>query len=96
MEEDLKFEWDKNKARLNLKKHNVTFTEASTVFYDPLARIGKDIEHSHHEYRDIIIGRSAKSRLLIVSYTERKGIVRIINAREATKKERLDYEENGV
>lgn len=94
MEENLRFEWDKKKARLNLRKHSVTFEEASTVFYDPLARIGEDIEHSHGEYRDVIIGRSANSRLLIVSYTERTGTIRIINAREATKKERLDYEEN--
>lgn len=75
MEENLKCEWDKKKARLNLRKHNVTFEEASTVYYDPLARIGEDVEHSDGEYRDLIIGRSANGRLLIVSYTERKEII---------------------
>ena len=94
MEEGLIFEWDKNKAYLNLTKHSVTFEEARTVFNDPLSKIGEDVQHSHNEVRDIIIGRSIKGRLLIVSYTERNGKVRIINARETTKLERLDYEEN--
>lgn len=94
MEENLKFEWDSNKARLNLKKHYVTFDEASTVFYDLLARIGKDVQHSYNESRDIIIGRSTRGRLLVVSYTERGETIRIINARRATNQERIDYEEN--
>ncbi len=94
MEKNLKFEWDKNKARLNLKKHNVTFEEAFTVFYDPLGKIGEDILHSYNEYRNVIIGRSMSGMLLIVSYTERFEKIRIINARETTKHERLDYEEN--
>jgi len=94
VEKDLKFEWDANKAHLNLKKHNVTFEEARTVFYDPFARIGEDVQHSYGEFRDVIIGQSIRGRLLLVSYTERRKAVRIINAREATKRERLDYEES--
>jgi uncharacterized protein len=96
MEKALKFEWDTNKAQLNLKKHNVTFEEARTVFYDSFARIGEDVEHSHGEFRNIIIGQSIRRTLLLVSYTERQEIIRIINARKATKKERSDYEENAI
>lgn len=63
----MNFEWSKEKADLNLKKHNVTFEEARTVFYDPLSKIGEDVQHSYAEFRDIIIGRSIKGRILIVS-----------------------------
>ena len=90
----MNFGWDDLKADLNLKKHNVTFEEARTVFYDPLSKIGEDVQHSYAEFRDIIIGRSIKGRILIVSYAERNGKIRLINARETTKLERLDYEEN--
>ena len=90
----MNFEWSKEKADLNLKKHNVTFEEAISVFDDPLSKIGEDVQHSYAEFRDIIIGRSIKGRILIVSYTERNGKIRLINARETTKLERLDYEEN--
>ncbi|MDE3058218.1 MAG: BrnT family toxin [Bacteroidota bacterium] len=96
MEEKLKFEWDKSKARLNFKKHNVTFEEAATVFYDPLGRIGEDVLHSYNEFRDVVVGCSTKGRLLIVSYTERGDKIRIVNARKATKHERSDYEENVI
>jgi len=89
------FEWDKAKATTNVKKHEVTFDEASTVFGDPLARIFDDPEHSAEERREIIVGHSILSRLLLVCFTEREGgVIRILSAREATKKERQDYEEN--
>ncbi len=93
----LQFEWDKNKANINLKKHKVSFEEARTVFSDPLALIFNDEEHSlPEELREIIIGNSEQRRLLLTSYTERTEIVvRIISSRLATKHERRDYEENG-
>lgn len=88
------FEWDSAKAAANLKKHDVAFDEALTVFADRLARIFDDPDHSGDEKREIIIGHSAKQRLLLVCFTERPGKVRIISARRGTKHERQDYEEN--
>ncbi len=90
----LEFEWDKDKASSNEKKHQVTFEEATTVFADPLAAIFDDVVHSEEEQRDIIIGHSAENRLVLVCFTERAGATRIISARRATKRERKDYEEN--
>jgi hypothetical protein len=92
---DLRFEWDETKAETNLSKHGVSFQEALTVFLDPLARIFDDEFHSVDELREIIVGHSIDGRLLLVSFTEREiGLVRIISARRATRRERNDYEEN--
>jgi uncharacterized protein len=91
----LKFQWDEEKAESNLKKHNLSFDEASTVFADPLAKLFYDEDHSTAETREIIVGHSVLGRLLLVSFTERgRDLVRIISARVATRKERKDYEEN--
>jgi uncharacterized protein len=91
---DMHFEWDRQKATSNLKKHGVNFDEASTVFDDPLAYIFDDKNHSQGENREIIIGHSLLNRLIVVSFAERLDAVRVISAREATKTERKDYEEN--
>jgi len=92
----LRFEWDKNKAASNYKKHGVSFEEAQTVFYDPLATIFDDEAHSVDERREIIIGHSTGNRLLLVSFTERApSLIRMISARSATKTECKDYEEGG-
>jgi hypothetical protein len=90
---DLRFEWDDQKARLNLKKHGINFEEAKAVFRDPLAYIFDDEWHSSGEKREIIIGHDHKNRLLLICFTERNQIIRIISARLTTKKERQDYEE---
>jgi len=89
----LRFDWDPNKAATNLKDHDVTFSEASTVFADPLAGIKDDPEHSESEERYIIIGMSKKFRILVVVFTERNDAIRIISSRRATKTEREQYEE---
>lgn len=91
---DIRFEWDPNKAKKNLDKHGVTFDEASTVFYDDHAKIDVDPDHSIGERRELIAGRSAQGRVLLVIYTERGEAIRIIHAREADKSERREYEEN--
>jgi hypothetical protein len=92
---ELIFEWDRKKAEINIQKHNVSFDEAMTVFYNPISKIFEDDEHSYKEKREIIIGYSSKERLIIVIFTERKqNTIRIISARTATNKERKDYEEN--
>lgn len=91
---DLEFEWDAAKAEANLRKHGVAFVEAITVFFDPLARIFDDPDHSVDERREIIVGYSTKPRLLLVGFTERAGKVRIIYARAATRAERKNHEEH--
>jgi uncharacterized DUF497 family protein len=91
----VRIEWDSRKAVGNLRKHDISFDEASTVFDDPLAVIFPDDDHSVDEIRELIIGHSVQNRLLMVSFTEREpDIVRIISARLATRKETKDYEEN--
>jgi uncharacterized DUF497 family protein len=91
----MEFEWDKTKAAVNFRKHCVTFDEASTVFGDPLARIFDDTEHSAAERREIIVGHSILSRLLLICFTEREAdVIRIFSARETTGRERHDYEES--
>lgn len=90
----LKFEWDQKKAKSNFSKHRVPFEEALTVFRDPLARIFDDEDHSIEEQREIIIGHSAKGRLLVVCFSAQEDLVRIFSARKATNRERKDYEEN--
>jgi len=92
---ELVFEWNREKERINFQKHGITFNEAKSVFYDPLARIFDDVIHSVDESREIIIGHSFTKKLLLVVYVERKqNQIRIISARQATKKEKKDYEEN--
>ncbi len=89
----MRFEWDPEKAKVNLKNHKVSFEEAQTVFEDPLYVIFADPDHSFAEYRFIIVGTSSQNRLLVVSYTERPAATRLISARKATRSERKNYEE---
>ena len=68
----MRFEWDAEKATANLRKHKVSFAEATTVFRDPLAVIFDDEDHSAEERREIIIGHSLANRLVLVCFTERE------------------------
>jgi uncharacterized DUF497 family protein len=88
----MEFEWNRDKAALNFKKHGVPFSEASTVFNDPLSLTFPDPDHSYGEDRYIIIGLSSANRVLVISHTDRVNRVRIISAREATRKEKKFYE----
>lgn len=90
----MQFEWDQRKASTNLRKHHVAFDEAISVFVDPLARIFRDPDHSEAEEREIILGYDAKARLLVVSFVERRGNVRIISARRATAHETKAHEDS--
>ena len=87
------FEWDEQKAADNVKKHEVSFDEAASVFADPLYIDFYDPDHSADEHRYLIIGTSEAGQLLIVSYTERDDVIRLIRAREVTSAERKAYEE---
>ena len=88
----MKFEWDRDKEKQNIKKHNISFDEAVTVFYDPLSATFYDPEHSIAEDRFITVGYSSQGRLFVVSHTERGDVIRIINARAATISERKRHE----
>lgn len=89
----MEFEWDPDKAARNLSKHQVAFSEAATVFGDPLAITFHDPGHSDNEDRYLTFGHSTDGRLLIVSHTDRGDRNRIIRARVATRRERKIYEE---
>ncbi|HEX3529923.1 MAG TPA: BrnT family toxin [Thermoanaerobaculia bacterium] len=91
----MRSEWDPEKASHNLKKHGVSFEEAKTVFDDALFLVYADPAHSMEENRLLILGQSDRGRLLVVAYTERRKSVRLISAREATRRERKAYEEEG-
>ncbi len=86
------FEWDEKKASENLTKHGVSFSEASTVYADPLSRTILDPLHSEAEERFIVLGQSGLQHLLVVVHMYRGDIIRIISARRATSSERKDYE----
>jgi uncharacterized DUF497 family protein len=89
----MEFEWDQEKAQSNLVKHGVSFEEAQTVFDDPLYVDFYDPDHSENENRYIIIGTSSVGNILLVFYTERGDIIRIISARQVTKQELKAYQE---
>ena len=89
----IKFEWDKRKARQNLRKHRVDFAEASTVFGDTLSITIPDPDHSEDEGRWVTIGLSNRQRLLVVVHTEEEETIRVISARTADRLERRKYEE---
>jgi len=88
----MRFEWDRDKATSSQKKHRVSFDEAVTVFYDPLAATFGDPDHSDDEDRFITVGYSSDRRLLVVKYTERGTTIRIISARRANAQERRRHE----
>ena len=90
-----KFEWEAGKAKLNIRKHRVSFEEAATVFLlDEFSTTTADPDHSDRENRFITVGLSAKGRLLTICYTERGKFIRIISARPVTRQERKIYEEH--
>jgi uncharacterized DUF497 family protein len=90
----LLFEWDEEKSQSNLRKHGISFEEASTIFGDPLSVTIDDPQHSVREPRGLTLGHSAKHRLLVVVHTDRGSRIRIISARMATRSERKTYEES--
>jgi uncharacterized DUF497 family protein len=89
----MRFEWDPKKADANFRKHGVSFEEATTALRDEFAVTGHDPDHSLEEDRFVTFGVSTQGRLLVVAHTERRGVIRIISARPATRPERNIYEE---
>jgi uncharacterized protein len=90
---DLQFDWDPAKNALNIKRHKVSFDEASTSFLDENALLIDDPDHSGEEDRFILLGLSSSLRILLVChcYRAKEGLIRIISARKADRQERQDY-----
>ncbi|MCI8716271.1 MAG: BrnT family toxin [Oscillospiraceae bacterium] len=91
--DSLRFEWDPEKNEINKRKHQVSFEEAQTVFYDEEAKVIDDPDHSADEERFIILGFSKRANLLVVCHCYRASetVIRIISARKATKTEMRQY-----
>ncbi len=87
------FEYDPRKAATNLRKHGVSFEEARTVFRDPLSSTLPDDQHAAGEPRFLIVGMSARRRILFVVYPETGNTIRLIGARPAIASEVRQYEE---
>jgi uncharacterized protein len=92
------FDWDANKARTNLRKHEVSFRMATSVFRDPLSLTIFDDGHSDDEDRWVTLGRAQNGQVLVVVHTseEVSGTelhIRIISARRADPAEVRDYEQ---
>lgn len=87
----MEFEWDKSKESSNIAKHGVDFSDASDALYDVLAMTHRDDYPLEDRY--VTIGLGGSGKLLVVVYTWRRDVVRIISARRATKFERARYEE---
>ena len=92
----MKFEWDTEKEKANIKKHGISFEQASYVFADPFALNLYDKEHSIDEDRWILLGKSLNEVILVVVHTFKDEVgveyVRIISARKATTNEIKEYQ----
>lgn len=90
---ELRFEWDPAKAESNLTKHGVSFEEAATVFSDESALLISDPDHAPSEDRFVLLGMSARSRVLTVCHCDRGSddVIRLISARKAGRHEREAY-----
>ncbi|MBI2346536.1 MAG: BrnT family toxin [Deltaproteobacteria bacterium] len=94
MERELRFDWDLWNIQKNEVKHGVSAVEAESCFYDAQHHIYEDRRHTtRNEPRYILYGRSAENRILMIGFTVRKARIRIITARQASRKERAIYEE---
>jgi uncharacterized DUF497 family protein len=85
----MKLQWDPAKRKANIAKHGIDFRDCTSVFTDPGARIRED--RSHGEDRSIVIGADDLGRVLVVAYTWRGNVIRVISARRASPGERRAY-----
>lgn len=91
--DELRFEWDPQKAARNRAKHGITFEEAVTVFSDEAGLLLEDPDHSLGEERFILLGLSVRLRVLVVvhSYRANDAVIRLISARKASRLEQQIY-----
>jgi len=92
---EIRFDWDEKKAKSNIKKHGISFSEAQSVFDDDTARLIPDPDHSEEEERFILLGMSCALNILVVvhCYRDQDSVIRLISARKATKSEAKQYKE---
>lgn len=90
--QDINFEWDSNKATLNLSNHGISFEKACEAFFDPFFRV-VDAGVVEGEQREAVIGMTVDWHLLFVVYVMKEDIVRIISARDTVASERKEYED---
>lgn len=90
--EPLRFEWDHGNKNKNHKKHGVTDQECEETFFDFHKKILRDVFHSHHEDRYILLGETKGKRRLFIVFTMRSGRIRVISARDLNKREIKLYE----
>ena len=83
------YEWDPKKAKQNLRKHGIAFSDEVSVFFDDAAITIEDI--NPEEERFATLGMDALGRILVLVYTWREDNIRMISARKATEKERKQY-----
>jgi hypothetical protein len=91
----LRLIWNGTKAAANARKHGVAFTEAATVFADPLSITIDDRGHSVEEQRLVTMGESSSGRILVVVHVDRGDDIRIVSARAATAREKRSYHGKG-
>lgn len=92
----VEFIWDQGNKDKNWMKHKVTIEECEEVFFDPDKQEYPDPKHSKQEERKIIVGKTAQERLLLVVYTTRLGLIRIISTRDLNKKKEADLYEKAT
>jgi uncharacterized DUF497 family protein len=90
----IEFEWDPAKAEANVRKHGISFEEATTAFFDKLSFTIPDPLHSEDEARFVLLGQTSTGQLIVVVHVDRGARIRLISARPATRKERRQYETN--
>lgn len=93
LDNTIEFQWDKGNKGKNYQKHKVTDQECEEAFFDQNKKILKDVLHSHHEERYILLAQTKQNRILFIVFTIRSNKVRVISARDLNKKEDRLYEE---
>ena len=86
------FDWDEGNVLKNWVKHRVTAAECEQIFFNRPLVVAEDVEHSKAEGRFYALGQTDAGRLLLVVFTVRRNLIRVISARAMTKKERKEYE----
>jgi uncharacterized protein len=87
------FDWDEGNRQKNWEKHQVDFRECEEVFFNQPLLISEDIKHSFKEKRYHVLGRSDTNRMIFLVFTIRNNKIRVISARDQSKKERIVYEQ---
>ncbi len=94
LEECIGFEWDRHNVEKNWRRHGVSPVECEQVFFNPPLVVVEDAGHSQAEMRFCALGKTDRGRKLFIAFTIRKGLVRVISARDMSRRERCAYEKH--